>query len=158
MTGARLTWRWEDADLDRWTRDRLRDWGNAGPILRALGMDQAERVRDRFVDQTGPGREPWTPLSPVTIAKRSKAGTWPGRILSARGRLSDSINFNADAASFTVGTDGAVDVYAGIHQFGGQAGRGGKVTIPARPYLGFDEEDVSILEEELLDYLAGNSA
>lgn len=158
MTGARLTWHMDDAGLDRWIGGRLKAYANAAPILAALGMDQAERVRDRFVDQVGPGRVPWTPLKPVTIARRAAQGTWPGRILSARGRLSDSINSKADPTSFTVGTDGAVEPYAAIHQFGGQAGRGGTVTIPARPYLGFDEEDVAILEEELLDYLSGDGA
>jgi phage virion morphogenesis protein len=32
-------------------------------------------------------------------------------------------------------------VYAAIHQLGGQAGRGRKVTIPARPYLGVSAAD-----------------
>jgi len=32
-------------------------------------------------------------------------------------------------------------IYGAIHQFGGQAGRGHKVTLPARPYLGINGDD-----------------
>ena len=37
--------------------------------------------------------------------------------------------------ALTIGTAPNVEVCAGIHQFGGEAGRGRKVEIPARPYL-----------------------
>lgn len=46
--------------------------------------------------------------------------------------LSRQFHVNADANSVTVGNS---MIYAAIQQFGGQAGRGKKVTIPARPFL-----------------------
>ena len=42
-------------------------------------------------------------------------------------------DFGADFALIAAG--GAASDYAAIQQFGGQAGRGHKVTIPARPFL-----------------------
>ncbi|WP_172794916.1 phage virion morphogenesis protein [Loktanella sp. 3ANDIMAR09] len=138
------------------TRDmqrRLNALEDAQPLMAALAIDQQERVRDRFVDQEGPGRRPWTPLSPVTIEKREKDGLIPIRILSARGDLAGSITYRTDGRGFTIGTDGAVADYAAIHQFGGKAGRGKKVEIPARPFLGFDDQDLEILQEELIDWL-----
>ena len=46
--------------------------------------------------------------------------------------LSRQFHVTADANSVTIGNSA---IYAAIHQFGGQAGRGRKVTIPARPFL-----------------------
>lgn len=42
-------------------------------------------------------------------------------------------------------------VYAAIHQFGGKAGRGRKVTIPARPYLGLSDADREAVEALVID-------
>jgi len=48
----------------------------------------------------------------------------------------DSVQIQkATAQSVTIGSRLK---YAAIHQYGGQAGRGNKVTIPARPYIGIN--------------------
>lgn len=39
------------------------------------------------------------------------------------------------AVSIDYGVDTGIIPYAAIHEYGGNAGRGGKVRIPARPYL-----------------------
>jgi phage virion morphogenesis protein len=49
---------------------------------------------------------------------------------------------------------GVNKVYAAIHHFGGPAGRGRKVTIPPRPYLGLSEADREEIRAILNDYLA----
>jgi len=46
-------------------------------------------------------------------------------------------------------TVGASPVYALIHQMGGKAGRGRKVTIPARPYLGLSDNERELLKEKV---------
>lgn len=155
MAGAHLKATISDLGLPGELVRQAKRARNAGTIMAALATDQAERVRDRFKDEVGPGRVPWAPLAPATIARRRKM--FPGApisILRMRGHLTGGIVHTSTASGFTVGTDGAVEKYAAIHQFGGEAGRDGAVTIPARPYLGFDEEDVDILSEELLDYLS----
>lgn len=58
--------------------------------------------------------------------------------------------------NYTTGTTvrvGSNLVYAAIHQFGGQAGRGRKVTIPARPYLGLSDADRTAIAELVTDTL-----
>lgn len=65
-----------------------------------------------------------------------------GKPLMYRGGLRSSINSAYDNDVAVVGTDKS---YAAIHQFGGKAGRGKKVNIPARPFLMLtpqDEEDI----------------
>jgi phage virion morphogenesis protein len=54
------------------------------------------------------------------------------------------------ANGIVIGTN---KIYAAIHQFGGQAGRGKKVPIPARPYLLFQDEDITYLEMTLVNYI-----
>ena len=46
-------------------------------------------------------------------------------------------------------------VYSAIHQFGGKAGRGKKVSIPARPFILLQEEDKKMIVEELAKYIFG---
>ena len=49
----------------------------------------------------------------------------------------------------TVGTN---EPYAAIHQFGGKAGRGRKVEIPARPFLALTPQDKADILEDIQDY------
>ncbi|MCX8018204.1 MAG: phage virion morphogenesis protein, partial [Rhodocyclaceae bacterium] len=57
-----------------------------------------------------------------------------GGILYQTGDLSESIASRFGRTFAEVGVSGRIP-YAAIHQFGGKAGRGRKVTIPARPFL-----------------------
>lgn len=73
-----------------------------------------------------------------------------GKILIDTGRLRRSITYDAKRYSVRIGTG---LVYGAIHQFGGKAGRGRRVTIPARPYLVVQEEDRRYIDEVIVDYL-----
>ncbi len=73
-----------------------------------------------------------------------------GQTLLHTGRLRDSINSKAFANRAEVGTN---VIYAAIHQFGGKAGRGKKVTIPARPFLMVQDEDWTEIKAALTAYL-----
>jgi phage virion morphogenesis protein len=93
------------------------------------------------------GNTRWADLSPRTKAARAKQGKWPGKKLQmSQGGLAASISKTVKGNTVTVGTN---KVYGAIHQFGGQAGRGRKVTIPARPFLAVQDEDV----EDMMDVL-----
>ena len=60
----------------------------------------------------------------------------PGHIKSRSGHLRRSINTDVkEWGKDIVGVIGSDVVYAAIHEFGGMAGRGRRVKIPARPYL-----------------------
>ncbi len=45
--------------------------------------------------------------------------------------------------------------YAAIHQFGGQAGRGKKVTIPARPFIGMSRTAEQDIINTINGYIGG---
>ncbi|MBK0063959.1 MULTISPECIES: phage virion morphogenesis protein [unclassified Acinetobacter] len=94
------------------------------------------------------GRPAWAGLSPVTLAIYRRQGIVPQGILQrSAGGLRDSVQGDHDSTSATVGAgSGKSTDYAAIHQFGGMAGRGKKVRIPARPYLPMD--DAGFLQPE----------
>ncbi len=72
--------------------------------------------------------------------------------------LSRQFHVSADATSVTIGNSA---IYAAIHQFGGQAGKGKKVKIPARPFLPIRENgelypaERSTIIQSINDYLSG---
>lgn len=139
--------------------DRLqRKVSDLSPAMRDIAQALESETERRF-EQEGPG---WPRLSKKTIAQREKTGHWPGRMLQRTGALAREIASGHDATSAWVGAGGAASrKYAAIHQFGGKAGRGGKVTIPARPYLPIDdgaltdsarETILEIMRAHLADY------
>ena len=100
------------------------------PLMRAVATVLLSQTEPNFDLQ---GRPDWVDLRPSTILQRAKQGTWPGKILQrSAGGLAASVFAQADRDSAFIGVG---KVYAAIHQFGGQAGRGRKVAIPARPFL-----------------------
>ena len=126
---------------------------NPQPMLAEVGNTIKEEARLRFVEQSSPYGSRWKPISPVTLALRRQKGRG-AQILRDTGALMNSITVQSrSASSVTVGTN---LIYAAIQQFGGQAGRGRKVTIPARPYLPTNglppdqmDEVVTVLERYL---------
>jgi phage gpG-like protein len=155
-------------------RDQRPAWDDIGWMLRSS-------VAQNFASEGRP--EKWRRLSSATMWRKlggkrkaikgkwvktkdgwrkAKAGrkvgfraaakkTWhENKILTDTSQLRNSITHKADATGVTVGTN---MVYAAIHQFGGQAGRDLKTTIPARPYLVVQDEDydriVRIIERHL---------
>ncbi|WP_439240887.1 phage virion morphogenesis protein [Lonepinella sp. BR2474] len=68
------------------------------------------------------------------------------------GHLKNSIQSVYDNDVAQAGTN---VVYAGIHQFGGKAGRNRQVTIPARPFLRLTAEDEGDLVTDIQRYLQG---
>ncbi|WP_216640761.1 phage virion morphogenesis protein, partial [Thermus scotoductus] len=108
---------------------------------------------------------PGPPLSPATLAKevrprdRLKRGGISAaaqrrvalrKPLVVTARLKNSISWKVAGSRIYVGTNLE---YARIHQFGGYAGRGRKVYIPARPFLGLTEEDREEAKALLLEWM-----
>lgn len=127
------------------------------PVMTRIGALYERRVLENFSKESAPDGTPWTPLSEVTmhmglaknkgwqpvrrgLSARGKRYLQGKKILFEKGYLQQSIHFQADSDSVTIGSSGSIP-YAAIQQFGGKAGRGRKVTIPARPYLAMNEGD-----------------
>lgn len=125
--------------------------GNLQPAFSALGNDMTARVHRRFDTSTGPDGSAWKPLSASTLdgyvgsfgkglfkkdggLNKKGANRLASRkpLIGESGDLSRQIVPTATSSSLTISSS---PVYAAIHQFGGQAGRGLKVTIPARPFM-----------------------
>jgi phage virion morphogenesis protein len=141
--------------------------GNLKPAMQSFGGYMLRSIQANFDAEGRP--EHWQPLSMGTLLAfagsrksfKTKAGRMSGHgarammgrlILTNTGRLRRSITAEPGANSLAVGTN---VVYAAIHQFGGMAGRGRKVRIPARPYLVFQETDVAWAVKIIGDYVVG---
>lgn len=145
------------------------DWRRLGEALRRLARGLPEEVPKavaegitsrtirRFSEQRAPDGTPWPPLSAATLlaeargrGRRAQERLARRKALIRTGRLRNSIGWKVVGTRIYVGTN---VVYAPIHQFGGQAGRGRKVRIPARPFLGLTEEDTQEAEALLREWL-----
>jgi phage virion morphogenesis protein len=67
--------------------------------------------------------------------------------------LRGDIHYQVSGDEMEIGT---VKIYGAIHQLGGMAGRGRKVEIPERPYLGINDENESEFIEIVKEHLNVN--
>lgn len=123
-------------------------------VMKAISETLLDHTEENFAQE---GRPKWPDLASSTIKERTRKGYWPGMILQRRGELAAAVT------AFHDGTSAGVSVakpYAAIHQFGGKAGRGRKVTIPPRPFLpiqnaegelqeGVDDEIVELIRDAI---------
>ena len=107
-----------------------------------LGETLKKIHAERFKQEVDPQGNGWQPLSAKTLARKQKKGK-STKILRQNGYLSDRTAYNYNDKNVEFGSDAK---YARLHQFGGKAGRGKKVTIPKRPWLGVSQQD----EQKLL--------
>ena len=140
--------------------NRLRNWTVP---LKAFGRILVRSVTQNFEAEARP--KAWKPLALATLIGRVGGGSLIGKkgqelkraqkrlsnvkILQDSGLLKNSARAEVTGNTLRVGPSGPAAIYAAIHQFGGKAGRGRKITIPARPFLLVQPED----ETELLDLI-----
>ncbi|MDD3150840.1 MAG: phage virion morphogenesis protein [Candidatus Gastranaerophilales bacterium] len=118
------------------------------PLMKNIAGIMADAVEENFEQEGRPDK--WQELAESTIKHRKNTKHWPGRILQVEGQLATSVTTQYDNESAIIGSNLE---YAAIHQLGGQAGKGKKVTIPARPYLKIDDSDNKKMLEEIKNYL-----
>lgn len=132
------------------------------PLMRTIGESMVTSTKRRFETGTGPDGKPW---KPSYRAKTGKKG--PGKTLVKSGRLLRSITFHAGKDSVVIGSN---VVYSRIHQLGGtikpKTKRGlsfkigketitvGSVKMPARPYLGLNDQDRNIIRRRLVNFFS----
>ncbi|MGQ0287127.1 phage virion morphogenesis protein [Pasteurellaceae bacterium 22721_9_1] len=102
-----------------------------------LGETLKKIHTERFKLEVDPDGKKWQPLAPKTLVAKAKRGK-SRKILRQDGNLADRLAYNFDDRGVEFGSEMP---YARLHQFGGKAGRGHKVTIPARPWLGVNQQD-----------------
>ncbi|MBO6789518.1 MAG: phage virion morphogenesis protein [Dinoroseobacter sp.] len=131
------------------------------PLMDNIGalLEQSARTRIESTN-VGPDGSPWP--------QSMRAVEDGGRTLFESGRLAASLTHEADRREARIGSN---LIYAGVHQSGATitptSGRAlqfqlpngefvtvGKVTIPARPYLGISEEDELEIGELVSDFVS----
>lgn len=145
---------------------------NQEKVMRSLnrlikrGFDPSEAMRDiagiladvaeeAFEKETDPSTgDKWPRLAEATIAQRLKRGFWPGKMLQVTGGLASSVTTDSGRDFALVGSN---KEYAAIHQLGGKAGRGRKVKIPARPFLGLSDSAADEIVAVIRDFLKPDS-
>ncbi|ASK27937.1 phage virion morphogenesis protein [Neisseria chenwenguii] len=100
----------------------LKNATDTRPMMRAIATEMVSLTEDNFESESW-GGEKW---------KQSKRAADGGKTLQLTGQLAASISTKTGNGFAQIGSN---KKYAAIHHLGGQAGRGRKVTIPARPYL-----------------------
>jgi phage gpG-like protein len=146
------------------------------PLLEIAGQIAESNWRDRFRTGRGPGGVPWPISQRVTHAAQPKRGrigpSQGGRTLFNKGGLVGSLTHEVRGKSAKIGiipkTKSARFGY--VHQFGatilprrgefliftapdGHKVFARKVTIPARPFIGFDDQDRADIHEAWMDHV-----
>jgi phage virion morphogenesis protein len=112
-----------------------------------------------FASESAPDGTPWARLSPLTVARREKAGQTPISILRATSRMAGSITYEATDTHVRIGSP---VIQAAVMQFGaaqgafGRTSRGGPIPwggIPSRPYLGLSSTDEEAIIDIAMDWL-----
>lgn len=158
MSGARMELTGSEAALARLGETLARTDDKRG-LFQAIGMSLVTSTQHRFEREAGPDGNAW----PASLRKLVSGG----RTLTESGELVRSITFIATEDSLAVGTNVP---YGAIHQLGGtikaktarglrfRSAAGGwvtkqEVTIPARPFLGLDEDDREEITALCADWL-----
>lgn len=131
---------------------RALDWMslNWRALHKSIGAYLVRSIDRRFTTETAPDGQRWQPLSKARKKQKRREGL-KSKILSAQGRpagLRGQILYQANEQNVEVGTN---LIYGAIHQLGGQAGRGLRSKIPARPYLGLSPADHDEIQTLLIE-------
>ncbi len=135
------------------------------PAMREIGEYLTDSTKRRFAKGISPDGKQWAPNTQTTLdvlLHRRKGGTSRRRgedvgiggsignkkpLIGESKRLGTEIHYRATSAGVTVGSS---LVYSAVQQLGAKKGAFGKTkrgasipwgNIPARPYLGFSDED-----------------
>ena len=165
---AGITVEVQDAQLTARIADLQSGIADASPLMRVWGEIAQQSIDENF--DVGGRPQHWQPLAAATINKRIKGRTNLTRLatknlqsrnpfkvtflrpLVGTGTLK-KVTVKPAKNTVEIGSNPSAKAYAAIHQFGGQAGRGRKVTIPARPYILLQTEDEQEMRQEALIYL-----
>ena len=107
---------------------------------REVGDYLVGQIQENIDDQRLADGSPMPPSA--AAAARS------GKTLLDKGHLRDSYVYQLTASGLEVGS---AKVYAAIHHFGGQTGRGGRTYIIPRPVMGIDSRQEREIGDILLD-------
>jgi len=162
----------DQAKADTLLKELASKASNVSGGLKIVGERLLREQNRRFDTQTDPDGQKWAPLTPLTRLTRGGAS---GPILRRSGQLKRSGAWQVAGHTLRIGVN---TPYAAAQHFGativpkkakrlaipipaGAGGRNGlsfafakKVTIPARPIVGFGARDEKAAREAIADWLA----
>jgi len=124
-------------------------------LMEAIGSDIAAYSRRRIASRnnTAPDGSQWESLAASTIRAKQRKGKGDMGTLMQKPKLLDSIAINPATLTEDSISIGSSLVYAMIHQKGGMAGKGRKVKIPARPYIGVSAKEKDMIDKMVQDWI-----
>ncbi|MDR3212359.1 MAG: phage virion morphogenesis protein [Azoarcus sp.] len=128
--------------------------------LKEIGGDLVYSTKQRFITGKAPDGTTWQGLSDVTKNLRARRGRFGTRPLDDTGTMKTNVSYRLTEDGLVVGVNRRFGPHAdaGVHQTGtDRAGRGHKVTIPARPFLGLSETDINGIEITIVRAIQGNT-
>ncbi len=141
----------DDVQVENALQGALNNIDDLSPAMEVIGELGVASIQKNF--EVGGRPQKWEALAESTVAHRIKMNKWPGQILINKGELKQ-ITYDAGKREVTLNP---ADVpYAAIQHFGGKAGRGRKVKIPAREYMVLQDEDGVEIQAVLADHVLGN--
>jgi phage virion morphogenesis protein len=132
----------------------MRQMSEPDQVLDDIGNYLLKITRDRFNTQTAPDGTPWAPRAESTLERyRRERGTFSPRILHFEGVLSKfpAYEKGLDYVAITPNPK-----YAAMMQFGGTKAQFPHLwgDIPARPYIGFNDENIVDITHIIEEWLA----
>jgi phage virion morphogenesis protein len=140
MSGVSVRWQFGDEALRKHLEQVSHE--EFTRVRQDIGEYMVGQIQDRFDEQR---------LWDDSAMKQSRAATARGGLTLIDHRLLyKSYVYQLVSKGLAVGSD---SVYAGIHHYGGDTGRGHKTHIDARPVLGVNERDEAVIGRMLLNEL-----
>lgn len=138
--GVSLNW----VGLDKTLSKAAHKLGDTQALIDSVGEALVSGTLKRFDSEEDPTGKKWKPSARATAEG--------GQTLTDKAFLRRSIDYAATPDKVMVGSNLR---YARIHQQGGKTGKGHKVDMPARPYLGVSKEDLEDVRETVADFISG---
>lgn len=177
MAGASVKIEVDDKQLNAGLNALAARAGDLSEAFRDIGAFLERSHDERFKKGISPSGLQWKELSPTTRARKKKN---KDKILQETGTLRDSLHYFISANMLEFGTN---DIRGATHQFGAEMGSFGRYyqlfrrdkyspvdfrrssgskighpipwgDIPARPFLGLSNEDISKIDQIIRDHLA----
>ena len=142
---------YDDAEFQALVGRIIARAGNLQPVHEIVGEIVHASILRNFEAGGRPGQ--WKDLKESTKKQRRKQGNWPGQVLvrsGVRGGLMGAVTYKAAADQVVFAGN---KPYSAIQHFGGQAGKGHKVTIPARPYMMVQDDDWPEIKDALNQFI-----
>lgn len=124
-------------DLQAWIEERINRVRDMEILKKDIEVVLDTGMRENFEKEQAPDGTSWVDLADSTLEYRAKKGL-ETRKLYNYGALWQTVDTEITGYGVKSGSIKGSVPYARIHQKGGYAGRGKKVYIPARPYIGLN--------------------